>query len=84
RYCPGAAAADAMLPVALATLASSRTLRPARPGRRIGVSLELTPTPKGLTMYVTPREPRAADTRPTPGANIDSRSGVVSTKDGQA
>ncbi|AGJ59407.1 hypothetical protein F750_6983 [Streptomyces sp. PAMC 26508] len=84
RYCPGAAAADAMLPVALATLASSRTLRPARPGRRIGVSLELTPTPKGLTMYATPREPRTADTRPTPGANIDSRSGVVSTTDGQA
>ncbi|PWS47568.1 cytochrome P450 [Streptomyces sp. FT05W] len=84
RYCPGAAAADAMLPVALATLASSRTLRPARPGRRIGVSLELTPTPKGLTMYATPREPRTADTRPTPGANIDSRSGVASTKDGQA
>ena len=54
RYCPGAAAADAMLPVALATLARSRTLRPARPGRRIGVSLELTPTPKGLTMYATP------------------------------
>ncbi|MFE6766689.1 cytochrome P450 [Streptomyces sp. NPDC057689] len=60
RYCPGAAAADVMLPVALATLASTRTLRPARPGRRIGVSLELTPTPKGLTMYATPRDPRPA------------------------
>ncbi|MER8269181.1 Cytochrome P450 [Streptomyces sp. MnatMP-M77] len=55
RYCPGAAAADAMLPVALATLAGSRTLRPARPNRKIGMSLELTPTPKGLTMYATPR-----------------------------
>ncbi|WP_299535836.1 cytochrome P450 [uncultured Streptomyces sp.] len=62
RYCPGAAAADAMLPVALATLAGSRTLRPARPGRKIGVSLELTPTPKGLSMYATP--PRGDTRRP--------------------
>ncbi|MFD7868592.1 cytochrome P450 [Streptomyces sp. NPDC059783] len=58
RYCPGAAAADVMLPVALATLAGARTLRPARTGRKIGVSLELTPTPKGLTMYAAPCEPR--------------------------
>ncbi|MEV5600696.1 cytochrome P450 [Streptomyces sp. NPDC052299] len=57
RYCPGAAAADAMLPVALATLAGSRTLRPARPGRKIGMSLELTPTPKGLTMYAESKHP---------------------------
>ncbi|MEU2250400.1 cytochrome P450 [Streptomyces sp. NPDC019224] len=84
RYCPGAAAADAMLPVVLATLASSRTLRPARPGRKIGVSLELTPTPKGLTMYATPCEPRLADTRPAPGTNITHRSGAASTESGHA
>ncbi|MEU2023740.1 cytochrome P450 [Streptomyces sp. NPDC016469] len=82
RYCPGAAAADAMLPVALATLASSRTLRPARPGRRIGVSLELTPTPKGLTMYATPCEPRLTANGPAPGADTHSRSGTTSTETG--
>lgn len=79
RYCPGAAAADAMLPVALATLAGSRALRPARPGRKIGVSLELTPTPKGLAMYATPCEPRPADARPAPDANIASGPGTTST-----
>ncbi|MDQ0694337.1 cytochrome P450 [Streptomyces sp. W4I9-2] len=84
RYCPGAAAADAMLPVALATLASSRTLRPARPGRKIGVSLELTPTPKGLTMYATPCEPRLVDTGPAPDTNIVSSSGATSTEKGHA
>ncbi|MFE9698262.1 cytochrome P450 [Streptomyces sp. NPDC006270] len=82
RYCPGAAAADAMLPVALATLASTRTLRPARPGRKIGVNLELTPTPKGLIMFATPCEPRLTDTRPAPDTNIISRSGVTSHESG--
>ncbi|MGQ4491389.1 cytochrome P450 [Streptomyces sp. SAS_281] len=82
RYCPGAAAADAMLPVVLATLAGLRTLRPARPDRKIGVSLELTPTPKGLTMYATPCEPRLAGTGPAPGTNVDSGSETASTESG--
>ncbi|MFJ2027654.1 cytochrome P450 [Streptomyces sp. NPDC087897] len=58
RYCPGAAVADILVPVALASLVHARTLRMARPGRKVRVSLELTPTPKGLSMVAAPREPR--------------------------
>ncbi|MFJ4825359.1 cytochrome P450 [Streptomyces bacillaris] len=58
RYCPGAAASEIMVPVALASLVRSRTLRTTPPGRTVRVSLELTPMPKGLTMVAAPREPR--------------------------
>ncbi|MFK0099548.1 cytochrome P450 [Streptomyces sp. NPDC091040] len=57
RYCPGAAASDILVPVALASLVRSRTLRTASTGRTVRVSLDLTPTPKGLAMVATPREP---------------------------
>ncbi|RAJ57840.1 cytochrome P450 [Streptomyces sp. KhCrAH-43] len=57
RYCPGAAAADILTPVALASLVRSRTLRTASTGRTIRVSLDLAPVPKGLTMVAAPREP---------------------------
>ncbi|MFI8197572.1 cytochrome P450 [Streptomyces sp. NPDC085942] len=71
RYCPGAAAADILVPVALAALVHARTLRMARPGRKVRVSLELTPTPKGLSMVAAPRAPHpagagAARSRPGP------------------
>ncbi|MER7909078.1 cytochrome P450 [Streptomyces sp. NPDC096068] len=63
RYCPGAAAADILVPVALASLVRSRTLRTAPTGRTIRVSLDLAPVPKGLTMVAAPREPHP----PAPG-----------------
>lgn len=63
RYCPGAAASDILVPVALASLVRSRTLRTTSTGRTVRVSLDLTPMPKGLTMVAAPREPHP----PAPG-----------------
>ncbi|OCC09734.1 cytochrome P450 [Streptomyces sp. PTY087I2] len=71
RYCPGAAVADILVPVALASLVHARTLRMARPGGTVRVSLELTPTPRGLSMVAAPREP--SPVRP-PGRSVPDRS----------
>lgn len=71
RYCPGAAASEILTPVALAALARARTLRTARPGRTIRVSLELTPMPKGLSMVAAPREPHAPVPGPPHGGQAD-------------
>ncbi|MFJ9597920.1 cytochrome P450 [Streptomyces virginiae] len=67
RHCPGAAAADIMLPVALATLVSSRALRTARRGQRVRVGMDIVPMPRGLTMTAAIRhpEPHATGTGPT-------------------
>ncbi|MFF8444983.1 cytochrome P450 [Streptomyces californicus] len=64
RYCPGAAASEIMVPVALASLVRSRTLRMAPAGGTVRLSLELTPMPKGLTMIAAPREQAAPVHRP--------------------
>ncbi|MFE2295101.1 cytochrome P450 [Streptomyces sp. NPDC059452] len=66
RYCPGAAASEIMVPVALASLVRSRTLRTAPSGRTVRVSLELTPMPKGLAMVAAPREPHPPAAGPAP------------------
>ncbi|WP_063755450.1 cytochrome P450 [Streptomyces sp. NRRL B-1381] len=76
RYCPGAAAADIMGPVALAGLVHARTFRMARPGRKVRVSLELTPTPKGLSMVVAPRTPRPEGAVPPQGPDPAADSGA--------
>lgn len=79
RYCPGAAVADVMVPVALATLVATRTVRTARPGRTVRSGFELAAMPRGLTMTAALREPcpsspsAASGRRPHEGASSIAR-----------
>ncbi|MGW7276484.1 cytochrome P450 [Streptomyces sp. NPDC054864] len=67
RYCPGAAMADVMLPVALATLVASRTVDMAQPVRQVRAGIELVATPRGLIMTAVPRKPCRSRPSTVPG-----------------